>query len=70
MVATESQTIAKKALSDCPVFAIRQTQVETHNNCLVLSGVVETYYHKQMAQEIVAAACREIQLFNELKVQG
>lgn len=72
MVATESQSQAKakQAISSCPVFAIRQTQVDEYDGVLVLSGRVDTWYQKQMAQEIVAAVCCEVQVYNELTVAG
>lgn len=72
MLATESQWRAKarQAIRTCPVFAIRQTQVEESKDGLVLSGRVDTWYQKQMAQEIVAAVCKEVQVFNELRVES
>jgi hypothetical protein len=49
----------KRALGKCPVFAVRQLDVQTQDGALVIVGNVRTYYHKQMAQEVVRSVMRD-----------
>lgn len=65
---SQQQYKAETAIRSCPVYAIRKTQVAELSDGLVLTGRVDSYYQKQMAQEIVAAVCRDIQVINELQV--
>jgi hypothetical protein len=65
---TSEQESAKKALSNSPIYALRILQVEHNGDCLVLSGRVETFYHKQLAQEAVRAVADHVDLVNEIEV--
>jgi osmotically-inducible protein OsmY len=52
----ESPTLAERvegAIAENPYFSSRQLRFETEDGRVVLSGVVGTYFQKQMAQEIV-----------------
>jgi len=53
------QPRAQRALSSSPIFELRDVQVEPCNGGLLLSGVVSSFYHKQLAQEVVRAVCKE-----------
>ena len=44
---------AKAALQESPVFALRNLSVEQVGDNLILSGTVSTFYHKQLAQEVI-----------------
>ena len=62
---------AQRALADSPIHELRDLRVEQQNGALLISGVVSSFYHKQLAQEVVRAACREIEieLVNSVEVR-
>jgi osmotically-inducible protein OsmY len=62
---------AQSALANSPVFELRDLRVEQRNGALLLCGVVSSYYHKQLAQEVVRAVCRdlELDLVNTIRVR-
>lgn len=62
---------AQVAIDSCPIIDIRRVLVEECDGALVLSGSVSSFYHKQLAQEIVWALCKnlEIELINRVRVQ-
>ncbi len=62
------QECARKALANSPIYALRVLQVEHDGDSLVLSGHVETFYHKQLAQEAVRAVVAQLDLINEVEV--
>jgi osmotically-inducible protein OsmY len=60
---------AKQALLASSIFVLRELQVEREGSNLVLSGKVDSFYHKQMAQEIVRAVARGVNLVNQVDVR-
>ncbi len=60
---------ARAALASSPVFELRDLDVEENDGALLISGVVSSFYHKQLAQEVVRAACRGIEMVNSIKVR-
>ena len=46
---------ARAALSRANIFVLRKIQVDRDGDRLVLRGRVDSYYHKQLAQELVNA---------------
>lgn len=60
---------AQSALAASPVYELRDLQVEQHDGALLLSGLVSSFYHKQLAQEVVRSVCREIELINSVRVR-
>jgi len=66
---SEVRPLAQSALSDSPIFDLRAVTVEEGEEALVLRGSVSSYYHKQLAQEVVrAVAGREIDVTNSIAV--
>jgi len=63
---------AQMALANSPIYELRDLHVEhdPDRDVLVLSGSVSCFYHKQVAQEIVRAVCRdaELELVNAIRV--
>jgi hypothetical protein len=59
---------ARDALRGSPLCSIRELQVEQHGDGLLISGKVDSFYKKQMAQEAVRAACRDVELQNAVDV--
>ena len=60
---------AQSALAASPIYELRDLQVELRDGALVLSGSVSSFYHKQLAQEVVRSVCREIELVNSILVE-
>jgi hypothetical protein len=59
---------AQAALGGSPIFALRRLQVNCNGESLVLSGRVATFYHKQLAQEVVRGATEGIEVVNSIHV--
>jgi osmotically-inducible protein OsmY len=59
---------AKAALSTSPIYVLRELQVKRIDDALILSGRVDTYYHKQLAQEVVRAVSGGLNLVNSIIV--
>jgi hypothetical protein len=65
------QPRAQTALRDSPVCELRELRVETCDGALVISGTVSSFYHKQLAQEVVRTVCKdcEVELTNTIRVR-
>jgi len=65
------QLRAQAALAGSPICELRDLRVEQQNGALLICGVVSSFYHKQLAQEVVRAVCREIEveLVNSVRVR-
>ena len=59
---------AREALALSPIHAHRQLHVEHSGGVLFLHGRVESFYYKQMAQEVIRSICRGVQLENNIAV--
>lgn len=61
----------RSALAESPIHELRSLQVESVQKSLVLSGTVSSYYHKQLAQELVRSFCDRVgfSLINRIQVQ-
>lgn len=59
---------AQAALSNSPFYELHDLQVEDHGEALLISGTVTSFYHKQLAQEVVRSVCRDIELINSIHV--
>jgi hypothetical protein len=61
---------AQVALSNSPITELRELRVEESHSGLMLSGSVSSFYHKQLAQEVVWAVCKDVgvDLLNQVEV--
>jgi hypothetical protein len=59
---------ARIALSHSPIHALRQLRVDQSETELHISGCVESYYHKQLAQESVRAVAAGWRVVNAVAV--
>jgi len=57
-----------QALARDPFLARRNLRCESHGDRVILRGVVSSYYHKQMAQEVLRRIDGVRQISNELEV--
>ena len=65
---------AQTALGSSPVMELRELRVDQENSTLLISGSVSSFYHKQLAQEMVRTVCLqckevEIELVNSIHVR-
>ncbi|NQU19942.1 MAG: BON domain-containing protein [Candidatus Nealsonbacteria bacterium] len=63
------QPRAQTALANCPVYELRNLQVEQRGDALLISGNVSSYYHKQLAQELVRSVCKDSDVVNSIEVE-
>jgi hypothetical protein len=63
------QSRAQQALAGSPIFALHELQVEQQDDALVIRGLVASFYHKQLAQEVVRAAVEGVEIVNAIQVR-
>jgi osmotically-inducible protein OsmY len=66
--ARDLQTRAQDALSNSTLPVLREIRVEAGGQGLHLHGSVSSFYHKQMAQEVVRSVTGDVRLFNSIAV--
>jgi hypothetical protein len=59
---------AKAVLGRSRIFDLRCLEVEQEADCVVLRGSVDSFYHKQLAQELVKTAIDGLEVINEIDV--
>jgi hypothetical protein len=59
---------AKAVLSRSRIFDLRQLDVDHEHDCVVLRGSVNSFYHKQLAQELVNTAIDGVEVVNDICV--
>lgn len=65
----ELQPRAQAALVNSPFYELRGLQVEWRDDALLLSGRVSSFYHKQLAQEVVRSVCSDTNVVNSICVE-
>lgn len=65
---SQALTQARAALSLSNIYVLRKLQIERDGEALIMRGRVDSYYHKQLAQELVKAAVDGIEVINALQV--
>jgi hypothetical protein len=60
---------AKAALANSPFFELHELDVEQRDGALFISGNVTSFYHKQLAQEVVRSVCKGIEVSNSIQVE-
>lgn len=66
----QAQERAQAALAASPIYVLREVLVERVGSSLLLTGSVDTFYHKQVAQEVVRAVADCVDVINVLEVRG
>lgn len=66
---TKTLDRARCALTNSPIMVLRELEVEQNGEALVISGRVNSFYEKQLAQEAIRAVCRDIDLCNTVDVR-
>jgi osmotically-inducible protein OsmY len=60
---------ARSALASSSVYPLRELTVESQNDAILITGSVNSFYHKQLAQEAVCAVVGAIEVVNSVQVQ-
>jgi osmotically-inducible protein OsmY len=63
------EPLAQEALHASPIFALRDLRVRQVGQSLLLSGRVSSFYHKQLAQEVVRAVAGMCEVVNSIDVR-
>jgi len=66
----EVQPRAQAALAKSPFYELRDLQVEERQGALLISGCVSSFYHKQLAQEVVRSVCTDTEVINSIRVEA
>lgn len=66
--AVDSLPRARSALASSPIWELQNLQVEQHAGALLVSGSVSSFYHKQLAQEVIRSVCLDVPLVNAIRV--
>jgi len=59
---------AKAVLGRSRIFDLRALEVGQIDGCVVLRGSVDSFYHKQLAQELIKMAIEGVEVINEIHV--
>ena len=69
LMASDVRTQAQSALAESPIAALHDLQVDDDGDRLVISGRVHSFYHKQLAQEVVRSIAPDVLVVNRVDVQ-
>jgi hypothetical protein len=59
---------ARSVLLTSKIYTLRKLQVEDADGAVILRGRVESFYHKQLAQELIRTAIEGVEVINALQV--
>jgi len=65
---TDVASLAKFVLGQSKIFDIRALDVDQEAEYVVLRGSVDSFYHKQLAQELVKMGIDGVEVVNEIEV--
>jgi len=69
LAAKDVQSRAQQALAASPVYALRELQVAQQGDVLLIQGLVSSFYHKQLAQEVIRHAVEGVEVVNSILVR-
>ena len=67
-VLADVESRVQTALAASPIYALRELRVERQDSSLRLYGLVASFYHKQLAQEVVRALAGHLEVINSVAV--
>jgi len=62
------QPRAQAALAASPIHDLRSLRVDKQEGALRIMGTVSSFYHKQLAQEVVRSVCHGTEVVNSIQV--
>jgi hypothetical protein len=69
LTAKDVQARAQQVLAASPVYALRELVVEQDGDTLQIRGTVSSFYHKQLAQEVIRRAVEGVEVVNSICVR-
>jgi len=69
VLAKDVRSRAQEVLSGSPIYALRELYVEQQGDALVIRGLVASFYHKQLAQEVIRTAAEGLEVINSIQVR-
>jgi hypothetical protein len=66
---TDVASQAQAVLSRSRIFDLRYLEVEQDGESVVLRGSVDSFYHKQLAQELIKTAIDGVEVVNHIHVE-
>ncbi|HEY2414631.1 MAG TPA: BON domain-containing protein [Pirellulaceae bacterium] len=60
--------LARTVLGRSKIFDIRALDVDQAADSVVLRGSVDSFYHKQLAQEMIKTSLEGVEVINEIRV--
>ena len=61
-------SLARTVLSRSKIFDLRALDVDLEADSIVLRGNVDSFYHKQLAQEMIKTSLEGVEVINEIRV--
>jgi hypothetical protein len=68
LLLTDTAARAKSALATSRIYDLRRLNVDQDGEAVVLRGRVSSFYHKQLAQELVRTAIDGVEVVNAIRV--
>lgn len=65
---SDVETRVQAALASSPIYALRDLHVERDGQIVTLFGRVDSFYYKQLAQEVVRSVCDGLHVVNSIDV--
>ena len=65
-----AQRRAQRALDASPIYEIRHLKIEQSDDGLTLRGQVSSFYHKQVAQELIRYVAGDAAVTNSIMVEA
>ena len=65
----DAQLRAQTALASSPIYELRDLKVKRHDGALLICGAVSSFYHKQLAQEVIRSVSEDVKVINSIRVE-
>lgn len=69
VTAKDVQVRAQQALAASPIYALRDLEVTQDGETILIRGLVSSFYHKQLAQEVIRHAVEGVEVVNSIRVR-
>lgn len=64
----DAEARAQAALAASPIYVLRELRVRRDGDVLAIRGRVDSFYHKQLAQELIRTVADGYEVVNEIDV--
>ena len=66
---SDVQPRAQTALASSPIYELRDLKVKHREGALLICGAVSSFYHKQLAQEVIRSVSEDVKVINSIRVE-